>query len=68
MKMKSVILGLTILFVIIVVEMDILANIVKMVKATMILITTTIKIVITTIDNTTIEVVVEEVEVEEDIE
>ena len=52
MKMKSVILGLTILVVIIVVEMDILANIVKMVKATMILITTTKKIVITTIDNT----------------
>ena len=52
MKMKSVILGLAILVVIIVVEMDILANIIKMVKATMILITTTIKIVITTIDNT----------------
>ena len=52
MKMKSVILGLAILVVIIVVEMDILANIIKMVKPTMILITTTIKIVITTIDNT----------------
>ena len=52
MKMKSVILGLTILVVGIVVEMDILANIIKMVKATMILITTTIKIVTTTIDNT----------------
>ena len=61
-------LGLTILVVGIVVETDILANIVKMVKATMILITTTIKIVITTIDNTTIEVVVEGVEVEGDIE
>ena len=37
-------------------ETDILANIVKMVKVIMILIT--IMIVITTIDNTTIEVVV----------
>ena len=56
MKMNLVILGLTILVVIIVVETDILANIVKMVKVIMILIT--IMIVITTIDNTTIEVVV----------
>ena len=42
--------------------MDILANIVKMVKATMILITTTIMIVITTIDNTTIVEEVEDIE------